>query len=356
MENKLNLTLPEREGNKKDGNRVVVILIILVLAIGVLNLLYTMRGRGVEGKSALPPRKLMEVALRLEKQGLSEPAAELWKEYLTVSRPGREESAKIWYRIGKLYQEEGRYPHALSAYYLSESFEKASDLEHEISMRTAECLEKMGRFAALGYELERRTSFASTDSLHSDEVVGEIGPLKITRSDLNAMIEAEIENQLTQIAGDLSPDARREQKRKLMDSVLKGDQLRAWLDRLIAEELLYRKAREEKLGEDEDVRRMIDGLERKLLAQKYLEREYGKRIVITPDDLKSYYQAHKDDYKKDGKQLEFNEVRDEIYGKLRMERERDVQRQVIGKLMDEYDVVIHSSKLDPKGDKGEENN
>jgi len=349
MDDKLDLSLPPRGRGKDKGSRHLVILVVILLAVALVDLFVSLHEGGRSAPPAISSGKLMDVALRLEKQGLYEPAVEIWKDYLKESKPGREESAKIWYRIGKLYQEDGRYAKAVSAYYISEEIGRVEEIAHEISTRTAECLEKMGRFAALDYELERRTSFAARDSLPSDDVVAEIGPVKITRSELNRMIEAELESQLAQMAGDLSPEERREQKRKLLDSIVKGNQVQAWLERLIAEEVLYRRAREKELGDVEEIRRMIDSVERKLLAQKYLEQEYAKRIVITPDELKSYYEAHKDDYKTDGKQQGFDDVKDEIYQRVRMEKERDVQRQIIEELMDRYDVVIHKSKLAGSG-------
>jgi len=344
MGEKLNLTLHRSDEKKgRDTGRNTIVLII-ILVITLFNLFLILRGRGEGSKEGLPDSKIMDVALRLEKQKIYGPAVEMWKDYLSVSNPSDRERAKIWYRIGKLYQESGLYDKALSAYYIAEATADVGELSHEISTRIAECLEKLGRFAALDLELRRRTSMYGADSSGSD-VVAEIGTMKITRSDLGAMIEAEIESELAQVAGSLTPEQRREQKQKLLGSILKGEQLSAWLQRLIAEELLYRRAREEGLGEREEIRRMLNSVERKLLAQKYLESEFAKRINISPDDMRTYYEAHKDEFTEDGKTKSFEDVKDEVYRQLRSERENEVQREVLSELMSRYDVVIHSSKL-----------
>ena len=344
MDEKLNLTLRRDNGEKKRDTGRNTIVLVIILIVTLFNLFLMLGGRGGKSQEGLSGNKIMDIALRLEKQKIYEPAVDMWKDYLLTSKPEGKERARVWYHIGKLYQEGGQYDKALSAYYVAEATADVGELSHEISTRIAECLEKLGRFAALDLELRRRTSLSGADSSDS-EVVAEIGTMKITRSDLNTMIEAEIESELAQIAGSLTPDQRREQKQKLLESILKGDQLSAWLQRLIAEELLYRRAREEGLGEREEIRRMLNSVERKLLAQKYLESEFAKRINISPDDLRAYYESHKDEFKEDGKTKSFEEVKDEVYRSLRSERENEVQREVLDELMSRYDVVIHSSKL-----------
>jgi len=355
MDEKLNLTL-HRDAQKKgkDTGREAIVLII-ILMVTLFNLFLILKGRGERSGEGLSDSKIMDIALRLEKQKIYGPAVEMWKDYLSVSKPSDRERAKVWYRIGKLYQESGLYDRALSAYYIAEATADVGELSHEISTRISECLERLGRFAALDLELKRRTSLYGADSSGSDVVVAEIGTMKITRSDLSAMIETEIESELAQVAGSLTPDQRREQKQKLLESILKGEQLSAWLQRLIAEELLYRRAREEGLGEREEIRRMLSSVERKLLAQKYLESEFAKRINISPDDMRVYYEAHKDEFTEDGKTKSFEDVKDEVYRQLRSERENEVQREVLSELMSRYDVVIHSSKLGAIGKNGEKN-
>ena len=105
------------------------------------------------GSSGLSGKKLEELALKLEDQKLSGAAARTWIEYLETARPGGEEAARIWFRVGKLHQDASEYEPALEAYYRSEALAKIDELEPEISKRTADCLEALGKFAALNYEL-----------------------------------------------------------------------------------------------------------------------------------------------------------------------------------------------------------
>jgi foldase protein PrsA len=69
-----------------------------------------------------------------------------------------------------------------------------------------------------------------------------------------------------------------------------------FLNQFIAEDLLYRHARDSKLTDEQRVRDLLRDQERNLLASLMLEKELNDRINITSGDLNTYYEAHKDDY------------------------------------------------------------
>ena len=64
--------------------------------------------------------------------------------------------------------------------------------------------------------------------------------------------------------------------------------------------------------------------------------------------LKAYYEGHRDDFKKDDAVQPFESVRDEVYGAVRLERQREIQAKLLEELRGRYDVVIHRSKLGGK--------
>ncbi len=345
-------TLPPRDDQGARPSRAGILIVAAVVAISLavglfFNIGGDRKGRG-GATSGLSGKKLEELALKFEDQKLPGAAARAWTEYLESSRPGDDDAARIWFRIGKLHQEASDYERALEAYYRSEALAGVDELRDEISRRTAECLEALGKFAALNYELESRTAIARSDSSGGKDVVAEVGTWKITRAELDMMIEAEIDMQLSQVAGSLTPEERRAQKQKMLDGVLKQGVREQWLGQFVAEELLYRGAREEKLADDPEVRALTRNIERKVLAQKMLDREFAKGIEIKPEDLKAYCDAHKDQFKKDGKEQAFEQVKNEVYGAVRMEKEREIQQRLLGELKDRYNVVIHTSKLEGK--------
>ena len=89
-------------------------------------------------------------------------------------------------------------------------------------------------------------------------------------------------------------------------------------------------------------------MERSYLASRVLEEAYTDEIKITATDVKNYYEANRGKYvkKEEGgeeRQLEFEEVRDKAAFDLVTEKEKDVQKELLSKLREQYDVVIHNS-------------
>ncbi|MBN1164404.1 MAG: hypothetical protein JXB45_07480 [Candidatus Krumholzibacteriota bacterium] len=330
--------------------RAALFLLILLMVMTALNLYLSLSkgsGAGRNGE-VLPPHTLEELALKMEKQQLPGAAARIWTGYLASARPGREESARIQYRIGKLYQERGEFEKALEAYYRSEKIAVLKDIDREIAVRAAECLEKLGRFAALRSELESRTAVEGVSDPTSGEIVAEIGGWKISRAELESMIEAEIDAQLSSLAVGLTPQQKSAQKEKLLESVLARGEREKWMERFIAEELIYRYALEEKLYQEEKYRELLRNLERKLLVQALLDREFSRQVKVSEEELQDYYKRHGEKYTEEGVRQDFTEVRDQVYQAVRMEKEMQVQAQLLEGLRARYDVVIHRSRLEGK--------
>lgn len=312
-DDKLDFSLPERPdpGAARAGKTNNLLLAILALLGANLAVTLITRGGGdkdatkpavtASGAATLSAEALKELALRSEKQGLTEVSSGAWKEYLQASAASDEESAKIWYRIGKLHQEAGEHSEALDSYYRSESFARISDLQPEIARRTQECLEGMGKFAALKYDLAERVSLDKDAAKRGEDVVAEIGAQKITKADLDKRIEATIESQLSQYAAMLSPDDRKRQKEQMLKQVASASQRLQYLQQIIGEEILYRRARETNLPEDAEVRDLLRESERRLLAQQVIAREVTAGVNLTTTDLANHYKANLDQYKEPAK-------------------------------------------------------
>jgi hypothetical protein len=190
-------------------------------------------------------------------------------------------------------------------------------------------------------ELESRTALDPDSPTSGEEVLAEIGSWKINRSDLEKMVEAEIEAQLSSVAGNLPPDQQKAQKDRLLAEVLSEDRQQQLLQRFIAEELLYRRAMEERLYDDPAYRELARNLEKKMMIQKYMDSQYAANINISDQEVREFFEANKTDFMKDGQQMDFEEAGQQAYAMLRRNKEMDVQSQLIGFLMDEYDVVLH---------------
>jgi peptidyl-prolyl cis-trans isomerase C len=296
MTERLNLSLPPRpEPALRLGTVKALLLLLLAVSVAVLAAVLWTRPAGVPRAGVvLPAETIKELALKLEKQDLVQPAVAAWREYLEAAAPDREEGARVWYRVGKLLHAAGRPDEALEAYYRSEACAPLAELRDELGRRAQECLESLGKVTALRHELTGRVAADDRAKAGADEILAEIGSLKITRADLDLAIERQVENQLAVLASVYPPDALREQKEATMRE-WSGDEARGrFLQQMVLEETLYRKAREEHLHDDAATRRQLQDMERKMLAKRVYDRALAERIQITPLDAQNHYAAHKD--------------------------------------------------------------
>jgi hypothetical protein len=346
MTDDLNLTLDPVRKEKKDRTPLLVVLLVIAIAVAALDVVMHL---GAGGSGGGDPADLERVALKLEKQELYGAAAATWIEYLGAASPGAEERARIWYRIGRMREKAGDCESALAALYRSEQISPLPELEQEISMATERCLTRLARFAALRSELAARTSIGADEGPES-VVLAEIGTEKITREMLEAMIEAEVDAQVAQVAAGMPADQVRAQREKILGEVMKGADLGQWLEKLVAEELLFRFAMEEDLHEDPEIVEMSRRIERKLLTSQVLAREYANTVTVSEDELKAWYGANGAKLSgsaglEGGEVPPFEEVKEQVYAAVRMEKEMAVQAALLERLTDRYDVVIHASRL-----------
>ncbi|MFO7916045.1 MAG: hypothetical protein R6U43_10200 [Candidatus Krumholzibacteriales bacterium] len=351
MSNELNLSLNDENKQGGSGGKGLYILLALTLIIASATLATVIILHGGEAQigGGGSGERLEELALKLEKRELGAEAADAWKEYLEAADPDREESGKIWYRIGKIYQENGDYPGALAAYYRAESFGPLEGLENDISGRVTECLEMMGKFSALESELADRTSISERPP--EGKVIAEIGSRKITDTEVKQMIEDEIDNAIEGAAPGLAGEQRNRQKEMMIENAMKPENRKQWISNYIAKELIYREAVRDGLHRDPEYKRICEKEERDLLVQRYLNLLYGRKINITEDTLRDYYRNNSSEFTgADGGQLNFEEAMQQVYARVRMREENRVQQELMNRLRDSYDMVIHSSTLSAPAD------
>lgn len=301
----LNFSLPDLPRPTKAALPVSTEQLLLGIgALAALNLVVTLFARPSGNSEPARPstvtlidaEALKKLALKLEQQGLSGPAATAWNEYLSAARPEAKEAAGIYYRIGKAHQEAHDYEAALEAYYRAEALPGGSDgseLATDLGRRIGESLEAMGRFAALRHELSGRVALDSASST-SGQVVAEIGTEKITEADLDRKIEERIEGELARFGGRLD-EAEKTRQKEAMLSQFGGKEARLqFLQQLIAEEVLYRKARQIELAEKPEVRRQLEESRRSFLARLVLQRRVEDYAKISEDEVKARYEANKE--------------------------------------------------------------
>lgn len=256
--------------------------LLLVAALGAFLLLRS--GGGGGGPAPERAEQAREVAAKLKAAGALDEAAALYEEYLAAAHVPAETRARIAYSLGTTYLDRGRYERALRWFYQAESL-GAGPLAGELGERIVETLERLGRFHAAQAALDSRVRLDGDGGEagepvarpDDDPVVARIGEREIRRSE----VEAALDDLPPKLARDLSgPEAREE-----------------LLRRVVAEELLWRKAVRLGYDDDPDVRRRHEALLRQLAVSKLIERDVVAGIRADEDDLRNFFAAHPERYK-----------------------------------------------------------
>lgn len=348
MSDKVSFEMPKREQKISNLVPVIIILLAVLIVIGVVNIILVSIPSLTEGRNSKNPgltrEEQKDLALKLQKRALNQGAVQAWKEYMDMAGLTPKERANIWYTIGKLHQEAGNYEEALVSYYTSESISKVKELEQEIGRKISECLEALGKFAALRLELTERVGLEEQKE-KGDVVVAEIGPEKVTNADLDRKIEQYIELVISQYAAYMDPEALNKQKEELFKQ-FSGDQGKMRiLNQYIIEEILYRKAREEQIADDPKTRALLKATEKQILAQQLLTKKVAELVKISESDLVTFYEANKGKYIEEGVQKSYEDVRSRVYQELRDQKEQEVQQAFVDELKELYNVVVYPSRL-----------
>lgn len=360
MKEKLDFSLPENKHKSPVAGKIAVFLLLLLLVLGLLNLTRKITPPNPVQPatvSQLSAEQTKQLALKLARRNLYGRAARVWQEYLATANLGDIDRAKALFQVGILLEKAGHLEEAIEYYYRSESVAKLDELSGQINTHIKDCFEKLGKFSALRYELMDRTSLEDSPQAGA-KVVAEIGPEKITEADLDAIIENNIDNQLSPMAAFMTVEQLSEQKTKMLEQFRTSQAKSRFLQSWLAQEILYRQALKEGLGEEEQVKKLLDDLARGVLSQEMMSRKLAANIHVTENDLQTYYAANKDKYiepanEEEGttqRQKTFDEVRQQVMSELLDQKRRDVQQEYIKQIMDEYNVIIHTSVLTPPGE------
>ena len=358
MEKKLDFSLPEKKRKSSFTSGIVVMLLLILIGLTIANLFMKPSNQGpypADAVSSLSAEQTKQLAARLAGRNLYIRAAKVWQDYLSVGELPKAEHAKTLFQIGTLLEKAGSYAEAIEYYYRSEVTAKLDELEPQINAHIKGCFEKLGKFSALRYELMDRTSFKQTGRA-GDRIVAELGAEKITEADLDALIEAAIDNQLAPMAVFMTTEQLNEQKKNMLEQYKKTSTRQQFLQSWLTQEVLYRQGLKEDLMEQPKTKRLIEELTRSVLSQQLMSAELASKINITETDLQTYYQANKakfiepaneEDPNSVERQKSFDEVRDQVMGELVNRKSKDVQQSLIEQLLDRYNVIIHTSVLTP---------
>lgn len=298
MEEKLDFSLPDEKRKSPLASKVSILLLLILVFLAVANL-FVVRARRNTVPEATPhelsDEQLKQLAGKLAQRNLYQQAARTWQDYLATATLSDTERAKALFQVGTLLEKAALYAEAIEYYYRSEMAAKLDELEPQINAHIKNCFEKLGKFSALRYELMDRTSFRKAEEPGS-KIVAEIGAEKITEADLDALIETSIDNQLAPMGVFMTGEQLNEQKKKVLEQYKAPQAKLQFLQSWLAQEILYRQALQERLGEKPEVKELLGELARGVLSQQLMNQQLASKINITETDLQTYYTANKEKY------------------------------------------------------------
>ncbi len=78
---------------------------------------------------------------------------------------------------------------------------------------------------------------------------------------------------------------------------LSEDQKKELLDQQVSMELVYQMALKNKLGSDPEVKKAMETFHRQILINKMIEKVVSERAQVSEDQVRAYFDEHKDDYR-----------------------------------------------------------
>jgi peptidyl-prolyl cis-trans isomerase C len=297
MAEKLNFTLPEKKSKGPAAGALTVLLLIVLVALVGVNLYVTLSGKKPESVEVggLSVEQAREMAGKLAQRGLYRQAATAWQDYLAAAQPTDAQRAQVHFQIGSLLEKAGLYGDAIEQYYRSEAAATMDELSPQINAHVKECFERLGKFSALRYEVMDRTSMKPGQAA-GGKVVAEIGAEKITESQLDALIEESIDDQLAAMKAFMTVEQINEQKKQAVERLRSPQAKQEFLQNWLAQEILYRQALDQQVGEKPEVKRLVHSLARQALSRQMLDEQLASKTHVTETDVQTYYMANKEKY------------------------------------------------------------
>lgn len=248
---------------------IVIILMLAVLIFFVVTLPARI-ARPKESKDYLS----VDYANKLLSKGLKEQAAEVFEGYLSAARMSPREEAGLLYKLGGIYMEIYKYEKALKNFYKAEMVDPGAEFAQEMNQKIIEALENLGMGVQARYELQARTSLAEEKEAKV-KTVARIGKREIT--------EMEIDDALKNVPQWM--------KKNLEDPQRRMEFIRNY----VAQEVLYAKAKRLGLDTTEETRQTVEQLKKQIVVEQLVGKEMQEKLdKITPEDIRLYYDAHKE--------------------------------------------------------------
>jgi peptidyl-prolyl cis-trans isomerase C len=210
-------------------------------------------------------------------EGLPAEAVAEYQAALDLSRGDPIRKANICYLIGRTYFDSLKdYEKALGYFARAKHYNPNHPDRANMEKMSVECLERLGRSLDARNRITRATALRPNELPTSGTVVARIGDRAITINEIDATIR------------ELPPNV---QKR-----FAEPKEKARFLEQYVARQLLVEAAKRSGLDRDPAVLREADQARDSILAGAYLEREVGSAGNVTPEEIKLYYNEHRDEF------------------------------------------------------------
>ena len=327
----MDLRQPPMSTSQQRTNPVIKLALVLVLLVVGGAAVWTLRqDRSIQiGREAV--ERSREVAAKLLAAGALDEAAKLYSGYLEHSGVEDSAAAGIAFSLGKGYLQTGRYELALRWFYEAESL-GSEELGGEISSGIVSALERMGRHHAAQSALDQRVQLDQdqTERPETDVVVARIGAVEFRNSELERALD------------ELPPE--------LTESFAGHKGRAAFLEKFVADELIWRKASKMEYDRDPEVRRLHDQALKQLAVSKFVEQEILSKIEVDETDLRNHFEANRERYTKsktgDTQDVTFDQVRSAVEAEYRLLKLQEAYEQLIDSELAVQDVELYPERLD----------
>ena len=268
---------------------------------------------------------LRKVASKLRAAGATDEAAALYAKVLT-SPDAQPKRAQIAFSLGEMYLESAQYEKALRWFYEAE-LSQPKALRADIAQKIVHCLERLGRVHAARAALSGSVNLETNEvqRAEGDPTVATIANRDIPYSEVQRAID------------DLPPEYSKQFDQK------KGKEM--FLRKFVADELLWRKAQKLEYDRDPDIQRQLTMLHKQIVVAKFVEQEVMSKIQIDPTDVRNYYEANKERFKKDDKEIPFEQAISQVEGAYRMMKFQAAYAELVESELSTGDVQVFADRL-----------
>lgn len=328
----MELRQPPTGSSSAGPDRVVRLMLVLVV-IGIVSIAAILLvGKPASISASVDADHVREVASKLKAAGALDQAAVLYERYLETSGAPAEERAKVAYSVGTTFLEQGSLGEALRWFYEAETL-GAGPLAGEVDSKIVHTLERMGRFHAAKAALDAGTELVPSQASRSaeDPVVARVGSQEFHRSDVDRALD-ELPPEIARAFG--TPEQKQE-----------------FLKKFVADELLWRKASKLEYDTDPEVLRAHASMFKQLVVAKFVERELAATVKIDETDLRNFYQANIERYKRpagEGEEpvtVSFEEARQVVERDYKLTKIEQAYNETIASELSTEDVEVFPERM-----------